>query len=933
MSRRIRLAVADCTFAEVRTMTPTRRYSPVEWCGLAVAAAVAALGATIAISWVAELGGLLQIAASAPPRFNTAVLLGLCGFSLACSILGHRKSAEGLAAGAALLALLGLLHAYQLLDVDVENLLFQPSDRLIERVGRGSVALGSNVCAVAFGLSIWLRQRFKQGAAIALPLGIVICLISWVALNQRFMGAGANSSWPVANGIAVLTAIALLLLGAVTIARACEYLRSANSSYWLSTSIALGMAAASFMIWRELVENESRHLRRETAAASESIRLEVQERLQDRAKAVDRLTLRWSTHDHEARIADAQRLMEDFDGILAMYGVSPDYRVIWVCGPDDALRFLGKTLPPGPRQDAVRQACQTGRFTFTPVVQLNINEPGFIGFAPTYDSDGQTDGCIAAIFLLEPFLEAIAQDRRHVGFEFAVYEANRNAFASTELLPTEPCLAVTTKLDFRGLNWQFVAWPDTLTVAGHYTHAPSLVFATGMLSAMLVGLVIQLRQRAMQRTTEAMRSAEALHFSEQRFDLAVHASRDGIWEWRAGADGYYASPHYREMLGYPFDDAPLSEQTWFARMHPDDLPHVRQAIEDHFQRGATYDVVVRFFNFRNEWVWLRVRGQCACDENGQPIRMAGSIADITEEREAQQTLLRHVETIAASNKALAELAEAAEAAAAAKSTFLRTMSHELRTPLNAIIGFSTGLLRHTRTHGLDAHQRDRIERIAASGQHLLALVNNVLDIAKAEAAEHTVQPEAIDLTDLFDEVISMTEPLLQRKPDVQLLVESVVGLPAPVLDRARLKQILLNLLGNAAKFTDHGTITLSAAYQTNDWRFTVADTGIGISPADQRRVFENFEQVHSAGRNVEGTGLGLAISAAMANAMRGTITLTSQLGVGSQFTLVVPQPAASRAEPTASVGTFPAIVDSPPLDPPATRPRRAFSRAPTRPAG
>lgn len=576
-------------------MTPTRRYSPVEWGGLAVAAAIAALGVTMAIAWVAELGSLLKIATAAPPRFNTAVLLGLCGFSLACSILGHRKSAEGLAAGAALLALLGLLHSYQLLDVDIENLLFQPSERLIERVGRGTVALGANVCAVAFGLSVWLQQRFKHGPALALPLGIVICLISWVALNQRFMGAGATSSWPVTNGIAVLTAIALFLLGAVTTARACESQWAANSSYWLSSSIALGICAASFMIWRELIESETCHLRRETKAAAESIQLEIRERIEGSAQAIDRLTVRWGHHDHEAKSADVRRLLEDFMGIAALYGVSPDCRVNWVDGPEDPLLFLGSTIPPGPRHDAVRHACNTCRFTFTPVIQLITNEPGFIGFAPTLGSDGDVDGCIAAVFQLQPFLNAIASDRRHVGYEFSVYEAERSVFSIISAPLPAPYLTQTANFAFLGLNWRLAVWPDDRTIAGNYTYAPSLAFATGLLSAFLVGIVVQLRQRAVQRTTEALSIAEALHFSEQRFDLAVHASRDGIWEWRAGADGYYASPRYREMLGYPLDDAPLSEQTWFARMHPDDLPHVRQAIEDHFQRGAIYDVVVRFF--------------------------------------------------------------------------------------------------------------------------------------------------------------------------------------------------------------------------------------------------------------------------------------------------------------------------------------------------
>jgi signal transduction histidine kinase len=198
-------------------------------------------------------------------------------------------------------------------------------------------------------------------------------------------------------------------------------------------------------------------------------------------------------------------------------------------------------------------------------------------------------------------------------------------------------------------------------------------------------------------------------------------------------------------------------------------------------------------------------------------------------------------------------------------------------------------MRHVAAHNLDEHQRDRIERIAASGRHLLGLVNNVLDIAKAEASDQSHQPEAFELAELLDEVTAMTEPLLQKKPAVNLSVHVADEAPIPILDRAKLKQILLNLLSNAAKFTDNGTIAITVAYVLEGWSFAVADTGIGIPVDDHLRVFENFEQIRSPGRNVEGTGLGLSICAALAHAMGGQIVLHSRPGVGSTFTLLVPQ--------------------------------------------
>lgn len=822
-------------------------------------------------------------------RFNTAVLFALSGLMLACSIVGHRRTAEGIALTVLLFSLLCTAKRLNLINLDLEHRLFHPSDALIDRVSSGGVALGTSVGTAVLSLSVLAQHRLRHGSLVALPLGIVVCIISSVALMRYMMGTNDTGGWPMTSGMAFLTTSALFLLGVVVIGLSCGQHLSAKSTHWLSYCLAGGFAVVSILIWRELVDNETIHLRRETAAAAAGARLQLHERMKLRLNAVERFSQRWGSLDRPAQSEDARRILEDFEGILALNWITNDLHVGWICSVENRQDLVGKPLPPGPRHAAVRCARETSKFIFTPVIELLHGEAGFIGYIPTLDEQGDATGFIAAVFRVGMTFDGIANDRRQAGFEFSVYDHGRPVYASADQPADDAAIVVTTKLVYRGLDWRLQVWPTPETVAANYTHAPTLVLGKGLLSAILLGGAIQLRQRAVQRTAEAERSAAALLNSEQRFDLAVCASQDGIWEWRLGIDGFYASPRYREMLGYPLDDEPLSYQYWFTRVSADDVPRVQQAIDDHFHRGAPYDVVVRFLTLRDEWIWLRIRGQGAWDADGKPVRMAGSITDVTEEREAQRQLLQHVETIAASNQKLAELAEAAEAAAEAKANFLRNMSHELRTPLNSIIGFSTGLLRHLAAHKLDAHQRDRVERIAASGRHLLGLVNNVLDIAKAEANEQSQQSEAFELAKLFDELAAMVEPLLQKRSTVKLEVRLAEGAPTPILDRAKLKQILLNLLSNAAKFTDDGKIALSAVYDADEWRFAVSDTGIGISADDQRRVFDNFEQVRSPGRNVEGTGLGLSICATLASAIRGTITLTSRLGVGSKFTLIVPQ--------------------------------------------
>jgi signal transduction histidine kinase/DNA-binding response OmpR family regulator len=229
---------------------------------------------------------------------------------------------------------------------------------------------------------------------------------------------------------------------------------------------------------------------------------------------------------------------------------------------------------------------------------------------------------------------------------------------------------------------------------------------------------------------------------------------------------------------------------------------------------------------------------------------------------------------------------ALESASRAKSDFLASMSHELRTPMSAIIGFSD-LMRHEPRSGSGiVVPEDWIENIHRSGQHLLGLINDVLDLAKVEAGRLDLNPEEIDLAAAVAESIAGVRPLAQRKA---LTVESDVEPAIVSADRGRLRQMLYNLLSNAIKFTDPGgEITVRASRAGDDVRVSVADTGVGISIADQAHVFEEFRQVGDPSARQPGTGLGLALTRRLVEAHGGRIELESTPGRGSIFTIVLP---------------------------------------------
>jgi two-component system, NtrC family, sensor kinase len=228
-----------------------------------------------------------------------------------------------------------------------------------------------------------------------------------------------------------------------------------------------------------------------------------------------------------------------------------------------------------------------------------------------------------------------------------------------------------------------------------------------------------------------------------------------------------------------------------------------------------------------------------------------------------------------------------ELASRHKSQFLANMSHELRTPLNAIIGFTRIVMRRAKGE-LEPKQYENLEKILASGQHLLALINALLDLSKIEAGHVEVRAAEIELRPVLEQCLLTVEPLL-RSEAVALAVDVDAALPRAVVDEEKLRQIVINLLSNAAKFTERGSIRLRAAAADGRMTITVADTGIGI-PADKvELVFEEFEQADaSSTRQYGGTGLGLAIARRLARLMGGDVAAESAAGSGSTFTLTLP---------------------------------------------
>jgi CheY-like chemotaxis protein/nitrogen-specific signal transduction histidine kinase len=260
------------------------------------------------------------------------------------------------------------------------------------------------------------------------------------------------------------------------------------------------------------------------------------------------------------------------------------------------------------------------------------------------------------------------------------------------------------------------------------------------------------------------------------------------------------------------------------------------------------------------------------------------IANLRAQRSA---LEQHSAELARANGEAQLARAAAEQASQLKSEFLANMSHELRTPLNSIINF-TRILASGMRGPVNLDQIDYLNRVRTSGEHLLGLINDILDLSKIESGRMELYAESIQVAEIIQGVMSTASGLTKGKP-IELYQEIALGLPLIEADRTRLRQILLNLISNAAKFTERGSIAVQARFDGAHILVSVTDTGIGIAPEHLGAIFEEFRQIESAtNRRYEGTGLGLAICRKLVELHGGKIWLESTPGIGSTFTFSLP---------------------------------------------
>ena len=673
-----------------------------------------------------------------------------------------------------------------------------------------------------------------------------------------------------------------------------------RKSLYLPIVIGLTVSGITLIISASLKNKDNSQIQQIIQTKIVSVKEEIINQLDHRISAVEQMAKRWEerggTPKHEWE-ADAKALIRHQRGYQTIEWVDSDYYVRWIIPKqgNEVIINLNAGFEPK-RREALETAKNLGSVTITRPVDLMEGDKGFLAYFPLF-IEQEFDGFILAVFKIQPLLDHILQEQHHKQYGLTIYDEDKVIYNTVSPDWELEHWGQEETFELYGVEWRIKAVPSPELLASVYSPLPDLVRVIGLILSWILALVVHLAQTAQNRTQQLEKTKQILQKTLRELNLQKLALDRSAMVEIIDPEGKitYVNDRGCQILQYS---------------RPEIIGKTHRLVNSGYHSSAFFQELWSTITSGNVWqgeiknrakdgscYWVDTTIVPFFDSQNQPLKYLTIRFDITKSKQAQEKLKEQ-------NSALLEAKEQAEAANRAKSEFLATMSHELRTPLNGILGFTQILQKEP---NLTPTQYRHLDNIRQSGQHLLTLINDILDLSKIAAKKLKLQPQDFLFVDFLDNLAIFSEQSAQRK-SLSFNYQLLSDLPKAVQgDETRLRQVLINLLGNAVKFTKTGSVTFKVGYVENEGdredkgdkgdkeeisqssinnqkiRFQVEDTGVGIPSDKLEAIFSPFEQLRNNLGNQEGTGLGLAISHNLVQLMGSQINIKSTPGKGSIF--------------------------------------------------